>query len=145
MGIIKIDPFRGLDSLSRRMVQAINEFEKGFSVESGGLNPRIDMQDTEKSILVYVELPGMKREDVNISINEDRVLTIKGEKIRNEDDKDMSFIKNERDFGKFSRTFVLPDDTNIEDVTAGFDNGVLKIEIGKLEPRKPKEIEVEIK
>ena len=89
MSIIKIDPFRGFDSLSRKMIQVINDFEKGFSVESGGFNPRIDMQDTEKSILVYVELPGLKKEDVNISINEDRVLTLTGEKIRNADDEEI--------------------------------------------------------
>ncbi len=145
MGIIRIDPFRGFDSLSRKMNQVMNDFEKGFTVESGGFNPRIDMQDTEDSIIVYVELPGMKKDEVNISINEDRLLTLKGEKARNDDDKDISFIRRERDFGEFTRTFVLPDDTNIEEVSANFDNGILRIEIAKLEPQKPKEINVEIK
>ena len=146
MGVIRIDPFRGFDSLSRKMNQVMNDFEKGFTVESGGFNPRIDMQDEEESIIVYVELPGMKKEDVNISISEDRLLTLKGVKIRIEDDdKDMNFIRRERVFGEFTRTFALPDDTNIDEVSANFKNGILKIEIGKLEPRKPKEINIEIK
>ena len=144
MTMVKFDPYRGFESLTRRMNKVMNEFEKGFSIESGGFNPRIDITEDEKNIYVHAEIAGIAKEDVSINVNEERMLTIKGEKKREEIDKDLTFIRNERSFGSFSRSFMMPESADIENIDAKFNSGLLEVVVPKIEPEKPKEINVEI-
>ena len=144
MTLVKFDPYRGFESLTRRMNKVMNEFEKGFSLETGGFNPRIDITEDENKIYVNAEVAGIAKEDVSINVNEERMLTIKGEKKREEIDKDLTFIRNERSFGNFSRSFMLPESADIENIDAKFNSGLLEVVIPKIEPEKPKEINVEI-
>ena len=144
MTLVKFDPYRGFESLTRRMNKVMNEFEKGFSLETGGFNPRIDITEDENKIYVNAEVAGIAKEDVSINVNEERMLTIKGEKKREEIDKDLTFIRNERSFGNFSRSFMLPESADIENIDAKFNSGLLEVVVPKIEPEKPKEINVEI-
>lgn len=151
MAIVRFDPFRGFESLARRMSSFMEDFDKGlgFNLEFGNFAPRVDIAEDEKNLYIHAELPGLKKEDVKVSINEDRVLTIKGEKKRDEKFEDKSedkcFIRVERSFGSFVRSFMLPDNIKTENVNAKFENGVLELTLEKVEPEKPKEIPVEIK
>jgi len=144
MTLVKFDPFRGFESFNRRMNKFVNEFEKGFVFETGGFAPRVDIIEDDKKIFVAVELPGVAKEDVKISINEDRVMTISGEKKPDEMKEGVSQIKIERGYGKFQRAFVLPENIDESGVNAKFENGVLEVSVAKKEPEKPKEIEVSI-
>jgi len=106
---------------------------------------RIDVVDAEKSIEFIAELPGVKKEDVKILL-EDGVLTVSGEK-KNEfkGNEKINIFRNERLFGRFERKFELPEDINLDEITAKFENGLLKISIAKLVTEKSKERIIEVK
>lgn len=77
---VKFDPMRGFENISRKMNSFMNEFEKGFSFEFGSFSPRIDIAEDEKNIFIHAEVPGIAKEDIKVTINDDNVLTIKGHK-----------------------------------------------------------------
>jgi HSP20 family protein len=107
--------------------------------------PRVDVVDDEKSIKLIAELPGVKKEDVKILL-EDGYLTVSGEKKNDfEGKEEINIIRNERLFGKFERKFELPEDINPDEIKAKFENGLLNISIDKLVPEKPKERIIEVK
>lgn len=148
MAIVKFDPFRGFETLARRMNSLMQDFEKGFNFDFGGFSPKIDISEDEKHIYLQAEVPGISKEDVKVTITDDNVLTIKGEKKREqktEDNKEgYSYIRIERSFGEFCRSFMLPENVKKDSINAKFENGVLNITLEKIEPEKPKEIEVKI-
>ena len=107
--------------------------------------PRVDVVVDEKSLRLIAELPGVKKEDVKILL-ENGFLTVSGEKKNDfEANEEINVIRNERLFGKFERKFELPEDINPEKIKAIFENGLLKISIAKLIPAKPKERIIEVK
>lgn len=156
MTYFKMDPFRGFEQVARKMSQMADDFEKGVNIEFGGFTPRIDIAEDEKKIYLYAEIPGVEKKDVKLTINDENSLLIKGKKIRddvtsednkeneNKEEKEVSFIRAERRFGEFSRSFVLPENVNNESIKATFKDGVLTIELDKKEPEKPKEREINI-
>ncbi len=145
MGIIKIDPFRGFDSLSRRVNEAFDEVQRGgFTFEMGDFSPRVDVTEDDKALNFHAELPGIPKEAVKITVSDDRVLTIRGEKKREEKQEGKNYRRIERSYGSFARSFNLPENLNTAEIKASFDNGVLSVEIPKTEPAKPKETEVTI-
>jgi HSP20 family protein len=129
MGIIKVDPFRGFDTMIRKV----------------DFTPRVDVTDNNGTLTFHVELPGMSKEDVKISITDGNILTIRGEKKREEKSEEKNFLRIERSWGSFTRSFALPDNLDTDKVNAEFENGVLNVAIPKREPSKPKELEINIK
>jgi HSP20 family protein len=144
MSLLRIDPFRGFESLSRRMNDFANDFEGGITIEKGGFNPRIDIAEDEKSLNVHAELAGLKKEDVKIKINDENVLSISGEREIKEEHKDKNYMRSEIRYGSFHRSFILPENINSDDIQANFGDGILEIKIAKKEPEKPKEINIDI-
>lgn len=151
MSLLRVDPFHGFESLYRKVNAIANEFEKGFNTEYSNFSPRIDIVENEKSIEISAELPGVRKEDVKLSINDDNVLMIKGSKFRQNvektedgNEKEIVCLKAERNYGEFTRQFMLPDNINKESINARYDNGVLHISFEKKEPEKPKSLEIAI-
>ncbi len=148
MGLVKFDPMRSFDTLSRRMGNFLSDFDNGVNFEFGGFSPRVDISEDEKNLYLEAELPGIKKEEVKVTVNNDNMLIIKGEKKRENEVKDdndrATFMRVERSFGEFMRSFVLPDNVKNDSVKARFENGVLKVTVEKVEPEKPKEISVDI-
>ncbi|MFP4528868.1 MAG: Hsp20/alpha crystallin family protein [Candidatus Kapaibacterium sp.] len=144
MALVRFDPFRGLEGVSKRMSQFLDEFDKGFTFDSGGFNPRIDISEDEKLIMVQAELPGMKKSDLKIRVNDENVLTIEGEKFIPERTEGQSAIKTECCYGKFQRSFLLPDTADADKIEAKMKDGLLDLRIPKKEPEKPKEKEISI-
>ncbi|GAB1430656.1 Hsp20/alpha crystallin family protein [Ignavibacteria bacterium] len=144
MTLVKFEPFRGFESLSRRMNEMFGELEKGVRFEIGDFSPRVDIAEDEKNVYLHAELPGIERENVKISISEDRVLMLKGEKRREEKVENKNYVRVERNYGSFTRSFALPDNINVEKVDAKFENGVLNMTLPKNEPTKPKEVSISI-
>lgn len=148
MAIVRFDPMRGFETLSRRMNSLVQEFDKGFNVEFGNFSPRIDISEDDKNIYLQAEIPGIAKEDIKLTINDDNLLIIKGEKkreVKTTDEKDTySFIRMERSFGEFTRSFMLPDNVKKDSIAAKFESGVLAIVLEKIEPVPPKEISVSI-
>ncbi|MGQ9819965.1 MAG: Hsp20/alpha crystallin family protein [Candidatus Kapaibacteriales bacterium] len=146
MAIVRFDPFRGFESLARRMNEFLDEFEKGFSISTAEFSPRVDISEDEKNIYVSVEVPGVSKEDIKVTINSDNVLVIKGEKKREfkTEAKERNYIRIERSYGSFQRSFMLPDNVKKDDIKAKYENGVLMITLEKVEPEQPKQIEISI-
>jgi HSP20 family protein len=146
MAIVRFDPFRGFETLARRMSEMFEEFERGITVTPSDFSPRVDISEDEKNLYVMVELPGVSKEDVKVSITDDNVLVIKGEKKREfkAEDKERNFIRVERSYGSFQRSFMLPDNVKKDNVSAKYENGVLTITLEKVEPQPPKQIDIPI-
>ncbi len=148
MAIVRFDPLRGFESLARRMSNFANEFDKGLNLEFGNFSPRIDISEDEGLIYLQAEIPGLTKDNIKLSISDDNVLVLKGEKkreVKSEDSKDgFSYVRMERSFGEFSRSFILPENIKKDSIAAKFENGVLYVSLEKIEPEKPKEIEVSI-
>jgi len=127
----------------------MNDFIEGFDknifdLEFGNFVPKVDINEDEKNLYILAEVPGIPKDELKISINDDNVLTIKGEKKAEEKREDKTHIRIERNYGSFTRSFVLPENVKKESVNANFENGVLKIQFEKTEPIKPKEIEIKV-
>lgn len=146
MAIVRFDPFRGFESLARRMNEFLDEFEKGFSISTAEFSPRVDISEDEKNIYVSVEVPGASKDDIKVIINSENLLVIKGEKKREfkTEEKERNYIRVERSYGSFQRSFMLPDNVNKDNIKAKFENGILNITLEKLEPEQPKQIEISI-
>ncbi len=109
----------------------------------GTWSPAVDISEDRDNYYLHVELPGLKREDVKVSY-EDGMLTIRGEKKSEREEKDVNYHRIERTFGQFERSFRVPSKILEDRIDARFENGVLMITLPKAEEAKPKEIEVKI-
>ena len=117
---------------------------KNDSELSSNYFPTVDVVKQENSINFSVELPGVKKEDVKIVL-EDGILSISGEKKNHTEENDqVTIYRNERRFGTFERKFKLQDDINSDDVKAKFENGVLNVSVALVVPEPPKEKVIEI-
>lgn len=105
--------------------------------------PAIDVYEDKDDIVVKAELPGMTKDDVQVKLS-DHLLTIKGEKRKEEEIKEENYYRSERAYGSFVRSLELPKDVHPEKVKAAFKNGVLEIRLPKTEEAKTKEITVKV-
>lgn len=106
--------------------------------ETAGANlkavPRTDFSETDKGYIVEVDLPGVKKDDLDMAISRDGVLTIRGKRESREEHKERNYYKLERSFGAFERSVALPDDADTDNVKATFEDGTLNVEIPKKAP-----------
>lgn len=148
MSLLRIDPFGAFDKITRRMGTLADEYDKGFNIEFGSFSPRVDVTEDEKGMYFQAELPGVKKENVKVSINDENVLLINGTKAnskKDEGEKDgVKYLKVERGYGEFTRQFILPDNLNNESIKAKYEDGILDISFEKIEPVKPNTINVNI-
>lgn len=103
--------------------------------------PAVDIRETADSLLLVAELPGMTREDVQITL-ENNVLSIAGERKFEKDVKGESYHRLERAFGSFARSFTLPANVKTDKVEAVFKDGVLTVTLPKVEEAKPRRVEI---
>lgn len=112
--------------------------------ELEGISPAVDMYDKKNEIVVKAEVPGVEKENINISLT-DNTLTIKGEIKKEEEIKEEDYHYSERSYGSFVRVLTLPAKVQADKVKASFSNGILEIHLPKAEGAKPKEIKVGVK
>lgn len=108
------------------------------------LTPRVDAVESDTSYMLLIELAGVAKEDVQVTV-ENNVLTIKGEKKRPESQSEVTFVSKGRRFGKFERSFKLAENVDTTSIGAEFANGILTLTLPKIEVKKPEPITVEIK
>jgi len=108
------------------------------------LAPLSDVVENKDDYMVSVELPGMKKEDVKISLRNNS-LTVSGEKKKEFESKDETYHRVERAFGAFNRTFVIPSEVDSSKIKAEFKDGILTVQLPKVEAAKPKEIPIMVK
>ena len=106
--------------------------------------PPVDIEENDNEYKFFVELPGLEKDDVKISLKDD-ILSIKGEKKFEKKEENKNYHCYERRYGKFERSFRLNADVIIDKIDATFKNGVLTVDLPKAEISKPKEIEVKVK
>jgi len=104
-------------------------------------SPRMEVEESENTFFLNVEVPGMKKKDIDISIKEN-VITVSGEKKAKEQKEDSSYYLNEVSYGKFSRSFKLPGNVDIDKIKGSWNEGVLTVEVPKTEIAKPRKIEI---
>ena len=126
MLLTKFDPFKQLKEIEKNLYTQVgnNEGVTAFV-------PTVNTREGEFAYHVDVDLPGVKKEDIKVDLNKG-ILTISGEIKTKEEVKQEDYYKIETYFGKFSRSFTLPDNVDIENIEAKSDNGVLEIVIPKL-------------
>jgi HSP20 family protein len=141
---VYIRPFFGFRGFRGDLDRVFTDFIGDNTEERLGVfNPAVDLVDTGESLQVKVELPGVKKEDVQITLKDD-VLTIKGEKKVEREEKDENRYYVERSYGSFSRTLTLPTPVKTDEIKAGFEGGILEITLPKDEEVKTREIKVEV-
>lgn len=142
--ISRLDPFRGLNSLQDQVNRLFDEtFSRGRSAESemGTWAPAVDIYETEQELVLKADLPEVNQQEIDIRI-ENNTLTIRGErKFHNEVGQD-NYLRVERAYGPFSRSFSLPNTLNAEAIKADYQNGVLSIRMPKREESRPKQIRI---
>ena len=147
MELVRWRPFGEIRPSGKEMDRIWNRFfgeEPFVRAFSEGWLPSVDISETKDNILVKAEIPGIEAKDVNVSIS-GNLLTIKGEKKKEAEEKDEHHYSVERYSGSFQRVFHLPTSVQADKVKATFDKGVLKITLPKVEEAKKKEIEIKVK
>ena len=134
----------GWPSLTSRM-QELDPFRRsGEPVWGmGALAPKVDVSESESAFHIEAELPGMSDKDVAVTVS-DGVLTLKGEKKAEREDKKKDYYLSERSYGSVQRTFELPDDVEVDKISAKFEKGVLTIDLPKSKEAKSKERKIAI-
>ena len=140
-----LNPFNMLQREMNRIFDNLGDFFPTRSFEGiGGTFPKIDIKEKDKEILVSAELPGMEDKDIDVHISDD-VLTIKGEKKQEKEEKNGSYYQLERYYGSFHRDIPLPSEIETDKVDAAFKHGVLKIRLPKKPEAQRKTKKIEIK
>jgi HSP20 family protein len=142
------EPFRELRNMHDEMDRLFSSLWPKAAVRDAGASaawaPAIDVYEEKDRYVVKAELPGVKREDVSLSLTDD-VLTIKGERRYEKEEKQEGFLRVESAYGGFQRVLQLPQTVKGDAVSAEFKDGILKITLPKAESVKSREIKIEAK
>ena len=145
MPIVRYDPFRDLrnlqDEVNRLFSTNISRSFGDEGISRGEWIPSVDIYENKDQIVLEAELPGMKREDFELTI-ENNVLTLRGERRFEKRDDSDNYHRVERAYGTFSRSFTLPQTVSGEGATAEYKNGVLRVTLHKREEVKARRIEI---
>jgi len=147
MLVTRFDPFKEINELRRGfnyLNSVFNQLEEGKAPESAvDFIPTVNTREADDAYYVEVDLPGIKKEDISIDVDEN-VLTVSGERKVSEEQKEENYYKVESRFGRFERSFTLPEDVDAEKIEAESKDGVLQIRIPKVQQvdKAPKKIEI---
>jgi HSP20 family protein len=147
MAIVRWEPFRELAALQNEMTRWMGQFTPGTVGGAGNGQststwlPAVDVWETEDELVLSFDLPGIPEDKISVELD-DSVLTVSGEREREEKSSGERFYRYERRFGSFSRSVTLPTGVNEESIKADYKDGVLEVRIPKPEEPKPKRIEI---
>ena len=156
MSLVRWNPVRDLSAFPSDVLSMRKEINRLFdnffqgdladttSAFTSAWVPAVDIAEHEGDFVVRMELPGVKKDDVKITMQEG-VLTVKGEKRQEKESKGLDYHRVERSYGSFQRSFTLPTAVKSENIDASFTDGVLQIALPKAEEAKPKQIDVRVK
>lgn len=143
--LIRFEPMRDMITLREAMDRLFNDaFTPSVGATGGWQAPAVDLYQTDDEVVVKASLPGMKSDDVQISITGD-MLSLKGEFKHEEEKQERAYHLREQRYGAFERTFALPTAVVSDKAKAEFENGILTITLPKAEEVKPKMITVKAK
>jgi HSP20 family protein len=146
MSIVRWDPMREFEDMQRRLFGG--NFLRDYGTNNEALarsewSPAVDIAETPEAYTLHAELPAMKKEDIKLTV-EQGVLTLTGERKFEREEKNRKFHRVERSYGRFQRSFTLPQAVDESKVAATYDNGVLNVLIPKAAPPPPMSKEIKI-
>ena len=140
-------PFRELERMRREMDRLWDSFFEGRASrkveEVAEWSPTLDVSETKNDLVVKAEIPGIDPKDIDISLANE-MLTIKGEKKQEKEEKEENYHLVERSYGSFARTIRLPREVQSDKISASYKNGILKVTLPKSEEAKKKEIKIKV-
>ena len=146
MSLIRWEPFSGIDDTFASFPSLFGRWPRVFDEGNKALDwaPSVDISETDAEYLIRASLPAVKKEDVSITLD-DGLLTIRGERRQKTEDKKERLHRVETVYGKFSRSFTLPDNADAANIRAESKDGVITVHVAKskVEPKKPTEIKVQ--
>ncbi len=145
MNLVKYDPFRELRNLQDEMTRLFTGVAPASfgreDVMYGAWNPNVDIFEEKDNLILEAELPGLKRDDFELTI-ENNVITLKGERKLEKKSEGENYHRVERSYGSFTRSFTLPQTVKADDAKAEFHDGVLRVTLPKREETKARKIEI---
>lgn len=143
------DPWRDFGSLQDRINRLFDDTLRGTAegdeqLMRGAWAPAVDIHESEEGFTVTADLPGVNKEDIKIDLK-DNTLTISGEKRFEEKTPKENYIRVERSYGNFVRSFSMPNNIDSGKIKATFKDGTLELSIPKKEEAKPKQITIDVK
>lgn len=148
MNLIKWDPFRELEDVSSRLNRIFGRplgrtGQDNEMLATADWMPSVDISETDAAYLIKGEIPGVRKEDVKVTL-QDGMLTIQGEGKQEKEEKNKKFHRVECSYGNFVRSFRVPDDADESAVKAEFKDGMLNVTLPKSAKAKPKSVDVAI-
>jgi len=146
MSIMRWCPAKDLLNVQAEMNKLFDEFfgRTPARFEGEGMwAPGVDISETKDVIIVVAEVPGMKKEDIKVTV-QDNILTLKGEKKQEKEEKETNYHRIERGYGSFVRSLELPTTVQVDKIKAYYKDGVLHITLPKAEEVKPKELSISV-
>ena len=145
MLLTKFDPMRDFRDLEDRLTSALRLPDiSGELSNLSGFTPTVNTREGEYAYHVEADLPGVKKEDIHVDLK-DNVLTISGERKTKKEVKEKDYYKKESSYGKFQRSFTLPENTDAENIEANSKDGVLEVVIPKMKKSSKETKKIKIK
>ena len=143
--IARLEPFRGVSTLQDQFNRLFNESFRNHAEESALTTwaPSVDIYETANELVVKADLPDVNEKDIDVRI-ENNLLTIRGERKFEKSVSEENYLRVERTYGAFSRSFSLPNTVNPEAIGAEYKNGVLTVTLPKREESKPRQVKVTV-
>jgi HSP20 family protein len=141
----RFEPFRSASSLQQHLNRIFTENSERSSDEASLTTwaPAVDIYETEHELVVKADIPDVKAEELDIRV-ENNILTIRGERKFEKQVNENNYLRVERSYGAFARSFSLANTVNTEAIKADYKNGVLTLSVPKREEAKPKQIKVQV-
>lgn len=130
------------DEINRLFEAPFGDLERGGEFFNGWA-PALDLREDKENLVATIELPGMKKEDIAVTVHEG-ILSISGERTAPEGADDAGNYRSERFYGRFHRTISLPKPVHVEGIRASYKDGVLSVTLPKTEEARPRQIEVKV-
>src|ERR1700720_3753467 len=143
--IARLEPFRGISTLQDQFNRLFNESFRNHTEESAITTwaPAVDIYETPNELVVKADLPDVNEKDIDIRV-ENNLLTVRGERKFEKNVAEDNYLRVERTYGSFSRSFSLPNTVNSEAIHAEYKNGVLTVNLPKREESKPRQVKVSV-
>ncbi|HEY4742152.1 MAG TPA: Hsp20/alpha crystallin family protein [Candidatus Acidoferrales bacterium] len=143
--VIRWDPFRNVSNLQAQVNRLFESSLPGSGTDSSLTTwaPAVDIYETENELVLKADLPDVNEKDIDIRI-ENNTLSIHGERKFEQEVKEENYLRVERSYGSFTRSFTLPSTVNTEAIKAEYKNGVLRVEMPKRAESKPKQVKVNV-
>ncbi|WP_353661492.1 Hsp20/alpha crystallin family protein [Hydrogenimonas sp. SS33] len=146
MMVTRFDPFAEIRELEKRLLNAVSVPAETDKEVVNAFVPSVNTREDENAYVVEVDLPGVKKEDIKVNIDpEKRTLTISGERKFKDEVKKEDYYKIESAYGKFMRTFSLPENVDVEHIDAKTQEGVLHITLPKVKKEEAEVKEIPVK